>query len=149
MGATGTIDSEDEARRLLRLAKLGRFSFLPGFLRDRGFDAMEELRTAACRGNLFALRVLAEPTPQPDHLLSVVWRELIDEQCGESVRLLTHVHREGGGYENGYSAYGRDDRVSRDLAQQKGINFLQKPFSMQKLAGAVRECLEGEVSAVA
>lgn len=109
MGEAGTI----EARRLFRLAKLGRFAFLPSFLRARGLEASDELRTAARGGDRSVLRVLAEPAPQPDHLFSLVWRDLVDSSPG----LRAYVHRDGGGYEQGYAAYGRADRVSRDLAQ--------------------------------
>ena len=109
MGETGTI----EARRLLRRAKLGRFAFLPSFLRSRGLEASDELQAAARSGDLTVLRVLAAPTPQPDPLFSSVWRDLVDSTPG----LRAHLHRAGGGYENGYAAYGRADRVSRDLAQ--------------------------------
>src|SRR5262245_59750428 len=115
VGEAERIDS-DEARRLLRRVKLSRCTFLPWFLRSQGDTASDELQAAARRGDLSALRVLAA-SPQPDPLFSVVWRDLVESQRTTSGRLRTHMHRDGGGYENGYSAYGRTDRVSRDLAQ--------------------------------
>ena len=40
-------------------------------------------------------------------------------------------------YTSGYHI----NMVGGGLTEQEGVSFLQKPFSMQKLAGAVRDCL--------
>ena len=41
-------------------------------------------------------------------------------------------------FTSGYSA----DVVGRDFVLQRGLNYLQKPYHPQKLARAVRECLD-------
>ncbi len=43
-------------------------------------------------------------------------------------------------YTSGYSA----DIVGKDFVLQEGVNYLQKPFVPQKLARAVRNCLDGK-----
>jgi two-component system cell cycle sensor histidine kinase/response regulator CckA len=59
-------------------------------------------------------------------------QELAEQMCAQRPKLRIL-------YTSGYHI----DLVSRDLAGQEGICFLQKPFSMQKLAKAVRDCLGG------
>ena len=36
----------------------------------------------------------------------------------------------------------KKDIVGKDFVLRQGLNFLQKPYSPQKLARAVRECLD-------
>jgi two-component system cell cycle sensor histidine kinase/response regulator CckA len=43
-------------------------------------------------------------------------------------------------FTSGYSS----DIVGKDFILQEGLNFLQKPYQPQKLASAVRKCLDGE-----
>ena len=43
-------------------------------------------------------------------------------------------------YTSGYSS----DIVGRDFVLREGLNYLQKPFVPQKLARAVRKCLDGK-----
>ena len=43
-------------------------------------------------------------------------------------------------FTSGYSA----DIVGKDFILQEGLNFLQKPDQPQKLASAVRKCLDGK-----
>ncbi|MGW6279166.1 hypothetical protein [Kribbella sp. NPDC055071] len=61
-------ESEPDARKLLRRAKLARRWFLPWFLKRRSTKASEFVQQAARRGDLAALRVLAGPTTHPDDL---------------------------------------------------------------------------------
>jgi hypothetical protein len=45
-------------------------------------------------------------------------------------------------FTSGYSA----DVVGKDFVLQRGLHYLQKPYDPQKLALAVRDCLDAEPS---
>jgi len=43
-------------------------------------------------------------------------------------------------FTSGYSA----DVVGKDFVLRRGLNYLQKPYDLQKLARAVRDCLDAK-----
>ena len=116
------VDDEPTLRGMMRMA-----------LKHFGYNVLE-----ASSGRQ-ALDLFEQSTP-PLHLLltdmvmpdGISGQELAEQMCARSPELRVL-------YTSGYQI----ELVSRDLARQEGINFLQKPFSMQKLAAAVRECLGG------
>jgi CheY-like chemotaxis protein len=58
-------------------------------------------------------------------------RELAEKLCAERPRLKVI-------FTSGYSA----DVVGKDFVLRRGLNYLQKPYHPEKLALAVRECLD-------
>ncbi len=114
------VDDEPTLRSVMRMA-----------LRHFGYEVLE-----AASGKQ-AMELFEQAPHEIDLLLTdmvmpdgVSGQELAEQMCAvePDLRVL---------YTSGYQL----DLVSRSLAGQEGISFLQKPFSMQKLAGAVRDCL--------
>ena len=114
------VDDEPSLRSMMRMA-----------LKHFGYEVLE-----AASGKQ-ALALFEQASQRIDLLLTdmvmpdgISGQDLAVQMCASrpEMRIL---------YTSGYNI----DLVSPDLAGQEGVSFLQKPFSMQKLAGAVRECL--------
>ena len=121
------VDDEPTLRSMMRMA-----------LKHFGYEVLE-----ASSGR--QAMTIFEQTGQRIHLLltdmvmpdGISGQELAEQMCAHApgLRVL---------YTSGYQI----ELVSRGLASQEGIHFLQKPFSMQKLAEAVRDCLNRTPAAV-
>jgi CheY-like chemotaxis protein len=122
------VDDEPTLRGMMRMA-LKHFGYKV-LEASSGRQALELFEHSASQVHLLLTDMV-----MPD---GISGQELAEQMCARTSKLRVL-------YTSGYQI----ELVSRDLAQQEGLHFLQKPFSMQKLAGAVRECLDREPATAA
>jgi CheY-like chemotaxis protein len=84
------------------------------------------------RENRSSVDLLLTDLVMPDRLNG---RELAEKLLADQPRLKVM-------FTSGYSA----DVVGKDFVLQRGLHYLQKPYDPQKLALAVRDCLDAEPS---
>ncbi len=86
-----------------------------------------------------ALKVWREQKDKIDLLLTDI--VMPDGMTGRDLAEVVQAEKPGlkAIFSSGYSA----DIVGKDFIMQKGLNFLQKPYQPEKLARAVRDCLDG------
>jgi CheY-like chemotaxis protein len=84
------------------------------------------------RENRSSVDLLLTDLVMPDRLNG---RELAEKLLADQPRLKVM-------FTSGYSA----DVVGKDFVLQRGLHYLQKPYDPQKLALAVRDCLDAEAS---